>query len=85
MTTSVGACGFSSSVRFGGLELASSLDSSLGDDVEVTLVDQAEGFVFGFSKLDVMFGRTGKRADHVVHRYADLAPAGVRSCRRPSG
>jgi sulfide:quinone oxidoreductase len=61
---------------FGGLELASSLDAALGDDVEVTLVDKADGFVFGFSKLDVMFGRT--TAEHVLHRYADLAPPGVR-------
>lgn len=61
---------------FGGLELASSLDSALGNDVEVTLVDRAEGFVFGFSKLDVMFGRAS--AEHVLHRYADLAPPGVR-------
>ncbi len=61
---------------FGGLELATSLDASLGDDVEVVLVDKADGFVFGFSKLDVMFGRA--TADHVVHRYADLAPSGVR-------
>ncbi len=61
---------------FGGLELASSLDSALGGDVEVTLVDQADGFVFGFSKLDVMFGRSTE--DHVLHHYADLAPPGVR-------
>lgn len=61
---------------FGGLELASSLDSALGGDVEVTLVDKSDGFVFGFSKLDVMFGRT--TAQHVVHRYAALAPRGVR-------
>jgi len=61
---------------FGGLELASSLDSALGTEVEVVLVDRAEGFVFGFSKLDVMFGRAS--ADHVLHRYADLAPPGVR-------
>jgi sulfide:quinone oxidoreductase len=60
---------------FGGLELASSLDAALGTDVEVTLVDKADGFVFGFSKLDVMFGRVS--AEHVVHRYADLAPPGV--------
>jgi sulfide:quinone oxidoreductase len=64
---------------FGGLELASSLDATLGADVEVTLVDRAEGFVFGFSKLDVMFGRVD--AEHVLHRYADLAPAGVRFVR----
>jgi sulfide:quinone oxidoreductase len=61
---------------FGGLELSSSLDAHLGSDVEVTLVDHSDGFVLGFSKLDVMFGRTS--ADHVVHRYADLAPSGVR-------
>src|SRR4051794_7275298 len=61
---------------FGGLELATTLDAALGSDVEVVLVDQADGFVFGFSKLDVMFGRAS--ADHVRHRYADLAPPGVR-------
>jgi sulfide:quinone oxidoreductase len=64
---------------FGGLELASTLDAALGTDVDVTLVDQAEGFVFGFSKLDVMFGRVS--ADHVLHRYEDLAPPGVRFVR----
>jgi sulfide:quinone oxidoreductase len=61
---------------FGGLELASSLDTKLGADVEVTLVDRADGFVFGFSKLDVMF--RGVSTEHVLHRYADLAPPGVR-------
>ncbi|KQW53035.1 flavoprotein reductase [Nocardioides sp. Root1257] len=61
---------------FGGLELATILANEAGDTVEVTLVDRAEGFVFGFSKLDVMFGRT--TADHVLHRYTDLAPDGVR-------
>jgi sulfide:quinone oxidoreductase len=61
---------------FGGLELATALDDALGADVEVTLVDRADGFVFGFSKLDVMFGRAP--ADRVVHRYADRVPSGVR-------
>ena len=61
---------------FGGLELATTLDEALGADVEVVLVDKADGFVFGFSKLDVMFGMT--TADHVVHPYADRVPAGVR-------
>jgi sulfide:quinone oxidoreductase len=61
---------------FGGLELATALDDALGADVEVTLVDKADGFVFGFSKLDVMFGRAS--ADHVVHRYAERVPTGVR-------
>ena len=61
---------------FGGLELAATLAAEAPDRVEVTLVDRADGFVFGFSKLDVMFGRS--TADHVLHRYADLAPPGVR-------
>ena len=64
---------------FGGLELASALSGRLGDRVELTLVDRADGFVFGFSKLDVMFGRT--TADHVTHPYADLAHPGVRFLR----
>ena len=46
---------------FGGLELTTRLSDELGDAVEVVLIDQAEAFVFGFSKLDVMFGRTVAR------------------------
>jgi sulfide:quinone oxidoreductase len=61
---------------FGGLELTTRLSDALGDAVEVTLVDRADGFVFGFSKLDVMFGRT--TADAVFHSYADIVKPGVR-------
>jgi sulfide:quinone oxidoreductase len=61
---------------FGGLELTTRLSDELGDQVEVVLVDRSEGFVFGFSKLDVMFGRTA--ADAVVHPYRDLVKPGVR-------
>ncbi len=43
---------------FGGLELTTRLSDELGDDVDIVLIDQADGFIFGFSKLDVMFGRT---------------------------
>jgi sulfide:quinone oxidoreductase len=60
---------------FGGLELTTSLSEALGGAVEITLVDKADGFVFGFSKLDVMFGRTVP--EHVVHPYADLVKPGV--------
>jgi sulfide:quinone oxidoreductase len=60
---------------FGGLELASALSARLAGRVEVTLVDRAEGFVFGFSKLDVMFGRATPQ--HVTHPYSDLAHPGV--------
>ncbi len=61
---------------FGGLELTAKLSEALGEDVEVVLIDQADDFVFGFSKLDVMFGRT--TADAVRHPYADVVKPGVR-------
>jgi NADH dehydrogenase FAD-containing subunit len=43
---------------FGGLELSTSLAEAFGGDLEVTLIDKSDAFVFGFSTLDVMFGRT---------------------------
>ena len=61
---------------FGGLELTARLSEELGDTAEVVLIDKADGFVFGFSKLDVMFGRTV--SDAVVHPYADVVKPGVR-------
>jgi sulfide:quinone oxidoreductase len=61
---------------FGGLELATKLSEEFGHDADVVLIDKADGFVFGFSKLDVMFGRT--TADQVVHLYADVVRPGVR-------
>lgn len=42
---------------FGGLELATCLSDALGDQVAVTLIDKNDSFVFGYSKLDVMFGK----------------------------
>jgi len=61
---------------FGGLEVTTRLSEEFGDDVDVVLIDRTEGFVFGFSKLDVMFGRT--TADAVHHSYADIVKPGVR-------
>ncbi|HET8969816.1 MAG TPA: FAD/NAD(P)-binding oxidoreductase [Candidatus Nanopelagicales bacterium] len=58
---------------FGGLELAATLADQLDD--EVLLVDKGAGFVFGFSKLDVMFGRLA--ADEVVHPYDAVARPGL--------
>ncbi|MFN0028875.1 MAG: NAD(P)/FAD-dependent oxidoreductase [Acidimicrobiales bacterium] len=60
---------------FGGLELTTTLSEVLGDSVDITLIDKGEGFVFGFSKLDVMFGRT--TAAQVVHPYEHLVKPGV--------
>jgi sulfide:quinone oxidoreductase len=64
---------------FGGLELSTRLSEELGNDVDVVLFDKADSFVFGFSKLDVMFGRMPASA--VVHRYADVVKRGVRFVR----
>jgi sulfide:quinone oxidoreductase len=61
---------------FGGLELTTLLSEEFGEDLDLTLIDKSEGFVFGFSKLDVMFGRA--TADAVLHRYADVVKPGVR-------
>ena len=61
---------------FGGLELTARLSNAVGDTVDVVLIDQNDGFVFGFSKLDVMFGRALPSA--VVHPYHDLVKPGVR-------
>ena len=61
---------------FGGLELATHLSDALGDDAGVTLVDKGDAFVFGYSKLDVMFGRAAP-AD-VRLAYAGFAKPGVR-------
>jgi sulfide:quinone oxidoreductase len=60
---------------FGGLELATMLSQALGDDVDVTLIDRSDAFVFGYSKLDVMFGRT--TLDAVRLPYRDLVKPGV--------
>jgi sulfide:quinone oxidoreductase len=60
---------------FGGLELATMLSES-GEPFEVTLIDQSEAFVFGYSKLDVLFGRT--TLDAVSLPYADVVKPRVR-------
>jgi sulfide:quinone oxidoreductase len=61
---------------FGGLELSTRLSEEFGGDADVVLIDKAHGFVFGFSKLDVMFGRT--TSDAVLHSYRDIVKPGVR-------
>ena len=60
---------------FGGLELTTALSERLGEQAEVVLVDQNEAFVFGFSKLDVMFGR--RVPDVVHHPYRDFMKPGA--------
>jgi sulfide:quinone oxidoreductase len=43
---------------FEGLDLMSILTDAFGDVmIDIVLINKEEAFVFGFSKLDVMFGR----------------------------
>ena len=60
---------------FGGLELVSRLSESVPDEVEITLIDKSDAFMFGFSKLDVMFGHA--LPSSVPHPYRDVVKPGV--------
>lgn len=64
---------------FGGLELATVLSDALGNDAGVTLIDANEAFVFGYSKLDVMFGKA--EPEEVRLPYAEVVKPGVRFLR----
>lgn len=64
---------------FGGLELSTSLSEAMGDAIDVTLIDKSDGFVFGFAKLDMLFGRTSEAM--IRNPYADFAKPGVRLLR----
>ena len=55
------------------------LSEALGETVEVTLIDKNDAFVFGFSKLDVMFARA--TPDAVRLPYDEIAKPGVRVVR----
>ena len=68
---------------FGGLELSAALSAALGPDADIILVDQADGFVFGFSKLDVMFGK--RLPSEVFHPYHDIDKPGLRFVRAAIG
>jgi sulfide:quinone oxidoreductase len=61
---------------FGGLELATTLSDAVGGDIDVALIDKNDSFVFGYSKLDVLFGRT--TMDAVRLPYHSFAKPGVR-------
>ena len=61
---------------FGGLELTTVLSEAIGDSLDLTLIDKNDSFVFGFSKLDVMFGRAAP--DSVRREYRNIVKPGVR-------
>ncbi len=60
---------------FAGLELATCLDETLGGEVQVTVIDESESFVFGFSKLDVLFGQTD--VEDAQSFYSDISKPNV--------
>ena len=61
---------------FGGMELSTMLSEAFGAGIEVTLIDKNDSFYFGFSKLDVMFGKA--QPDAVRLPYAKFVKPGVR-------
>jgi sulfide:quinone oxidoreductase len=61
---------------FGGLELVTILSDAFGDTIDIILIDKGDSFVFGFSKLDVMFGR--QMPPDARHHYRDVLKPGVR-------
>jgi sulfide:quinone oxidoreductase len=64
---------------FAGLELATRLSEDVPDKVDVTLIDSSDAFVFGFSKLDLMFGRAD--FDTVRIPYASIDKPSVHFSR----
>ncbi|MGA7306322.1 MAG: hypothetical protein WBW88_15700, partial [Rhodothermales bacterium] len=60
---------------FGGLELTTLLSEALGDRLDLTLIDRNDSFFFGYSKLDVMFGR--KVPDEVLIPNSNIVKPGV--------
>lgn len=61
---------------FAGLELSTRLSQEFGEAVDVTLIDQSESFVFGYAKLEVMFGR--EPLESACLPYAKFVKPGVR-------
>jgi sulfide:quinone oxidoreductase len=64
---------------FGGLELSTRLSEELGDAAEVTLIDKNDAFVFGYSKLDLLFRDAAPESVRLP--YAEFAKPGVRLLR----
>jgi sulfide:quinone oxidoreductase len=60
---------------FGGLELVTRLSDEVAEKVRITLIDKSDSFMFGFSKLDVMFGR--EQISDVWHSYKKIRKPSV--------
>jgi sulfide:quinone oxidoreductase len=60
---------------FAGLELATSLSEAHGEAVDVNVIDKSDAFIFGFAKLDVLFGKA--KLESVRIPYRDFVKKGV--------
>ena len=60
---------------FAGMELATSLSEAHGDAISVTVIDKSDTFMFGFSKLDILFGKA--TAESVRLPYMEFDKPGV--------
>jgi sulfide:quinone oxidoreductase len=54
---------------FGGMELSTLLSQALGEDADVTVIERSDAFVFGYSKIDVMFGLATPEAVRLHYRH----------------
>jgi sulfide:quinone oxidoreductase len=61
---------------FGGMELSTLLSEALGEKADVTVIEKGDAFVFGYSKIDVMFGRLTPEAVRLPYR--NFVKPGVR-------
>jgi sulfide:quinone oxidoreductase len=64
---------------FAGLQLATRLSEDVPGEVDVTIIDKSDAFVFGFSKLDLMYGRAD--LDAVRLPYSRIDKPSVRFVR----
>jgi sulfide:quinone oxidoreductase len=61
---------------FGGMELSTLLSEALGEKADVAMIEKGDAFVFGYSKIDVMFGRATPEAVRLPYR--NFVKPGVR-------
>jgi sulfide:quinone oxidoreductase len=61
---------------FGGMELSTLLSEAMGDEADVTVIEKGDAFVFGYSKIDVMFGKA--TPESVRLPYRNFVKPGVR-------
>jgi sulfide:quinone oxidoreductase len=61
---------------FGGMELSTLLSEALGETADATVIEKSDAFIFGYSKIDVVFGRATPEAVRLPYR--NFVKPGVR-------